>query len=103
MSTALSGVQMDTSSPLAKLRRHARAVKGIITDSQPGRHDLEDIYVDAAVVLTTPDASLVDPSGRNAPTLIKAAAFFQNNTCIPAEKSKTPQNVAKPPSEPLPL
>ena len=39
-------------SPLAKLRGHAKAVKGIITTSQPGRRDLEDIYVDAAVVLT---------------------------------------------------
>src|SRR4051812_25941409 len=28
------------SSPLAKLRGHAKAVKGIITGSQPGRRDL---------------------------------------------------------------
>jgi hypothetical protein len=69
------------SSPLAKLRGHAKAVKGIITSSQPGRRDLEDIYVDAAVVLTAPDATLVDQGGRDAPnvtTLKKAAAFFQN-------------------------
>lgn len=79
------------SSPLAKLRGHAKAVKGIITGSQPGRRDLEDIYVDAAVVLTSPDASLVDQGGRDAPnvaTLKKAAAFFQNGTRIPAGKSK---------------
>lgn len=78
-------------SPLAKLRGHARAVKGIITRSQPGRRDLEDIYVDAAVVLTAPDATLVDQGGRDAPnvtTLKKAAAFFQNSTRIPAGKSK---------------
>src|SRR4051812_39271663 len=69
------------SSPLAKLRGHAKAVKGIITSSQPGRLDLGDIYVDAAVVLTAPDATLADPGGRDAPnvtTLKKAAAFFQN-------------------------
>lgn len=79
------------SSPLAKLRGHAKAVKGIITSSQPGRRDLEDIYVDAAVVLTAPDATLVDQGGRDAPnvtTLKKAAVFFQNGTRIPAGKSK---------------
>lgn len=79
------------SSPLAKLRGHAKAVKGVITSSQPGRRDLEDIYVDAAVVLTAPDATLVDQGGRDAPnvtTLKKAAAFFQNSTRIPAGKSK---------------
>lgn len=79
------------SSPLAKLRGHAKAVKGLITSSQPGRRDLEDIYVDAAVVLTAPDATLVDQGGRDAPnvtTLKKAAAFFQNATRIPAGKSK---------------
>ncbi|WP_295639271.1 protein kinase [uncultured Methylibium sp.] len=79
------------SSPLAKLRGHAKAVKGVITNSQPGRRDLEDIYVDAAVVLTASDATLVDQGGRDAPnvtTLKKAAAFFQNSTRIPAGKSK---------------
>jgi len=79
------------SSPLAKMRGHAKAVKGVITSSQPGRRDLEDIYVDAAVVLTAPDATLVDQGGRDAPnvtTLKKAAAFFQNSTRIPAGKSK---------------
>ena len=79
------------SSPLAKLRGHAKAVKGIITGSQPGRRDLEDIYVDAAVVLTAPDAALADPGGRDLPnvtTLKKAAAFFTNAARIPAGKSK---------------
>ncbi len=79
------------SSPLAKLRGHAKVVKGIITGSQPGRRDLQDIYVDAVVVLTAPDAALVDQGGRDAPNvtaLKKAAAFFQNGTRIPAGKSK---------------
>jgi serine/threonine protein kinase len=79
------------SSPLAKLRGHAKAVKGIITSSQPGRRDLENIYVDAAVVLTAPDATLVDRGGRDVPnvtTLKRAAAFFQNGTRIPAGRSK---------------
>jgi serine/threonine protein kinase len=103
------------SSPLAKLRGHARAIKGVITRSQPGRRDLEDIYVDAAIMLTAPDATLVDQGGRDAPnvtTLKKAAAFFQNSTRIPAGKSKNIgayqniilkalQGVAKPRSGPL--
>ncbi|KYF75617.1 hypothetical protein BE17_48155 [Sorangium cellulosum] len=79
------------SSPLAKLRGHAKAVKGIITSSQPGRRDLEDIYVDAAVVLTALDVTLADPGGRDLPnvtTLKKAAAFFTNAARIPAGKSK---------------
>lgn len=66
-------------SPLAKLRGHAKSIKGVITASQPGRRDLEDIYVDAVIVLTAPDASLVDQGGRDAPnvtTLKKSAAFF---------------------------
>lgn len=102
-------------SPLAKLRGHAKAVKGIITGSQPGRRDLEDIYVDAAVLLTAPDATLVDQAERDAPsvtTLKRAAAFFQNSTRIPAGKSKNIsahrniimaalQGVAKPRSGPL--
>ncbi|XXT21723.1 protein kinase [Sorangium sp. So ce429] len=79
------------SSPLAKLRGHARAIKGVITGSQPGRRDLEDIYVDAAVMLTATDATLVDQGGRdasNVTTLKKAAAFFQSSTRIPPGKSK---------------
>src|SRR5687767_671404 len=56
-------------SPLAKLRGHARAIKGVITRSQPGRRDLEDIYVDAAVLLTAPDAAIVDQGGRDAPSV----------------------------------
>ncbi|MEW6733542.1 MAG: protein kinase [Acidobacteriota bacterium] len=78
-------------SPLPKLRSHAKTVKGIIVDSQPARTDLEGIYVDAAVILTSPDASLVDASGRDSDkvtSLKKAAAFFQNSSRIPAGRSK---------------
>jgi serine/threonine protein kinase len=103
------------SSPLAKLRGHAKAVKGIITGSQPGRRDLDDIYVDAAVVLTAPTPRWSIQGGRDAPnvtTLKKAAAFFQNAARIPAGKSKNIgahhniimkalQGVAKPRSGPL--
>lgn len=79
------------SSPLLKLRGHARTVKGILTGSQPGNRDLDQVYVDAAVVLTAPDAHLVD-QGRvdvdHVTTLAKAAAFFQNASRIPGKFEK---------------
>ena len=102
-------------SPLLKLRGHARSLKGIITASQPGRRDLEAIYVDCAIVLAEPDAVLQDPGGRDAPnvtTLAKSVAFFQNAARIPGKFSKNIssmhnmvlkglQGVAKPRSGPL--
>lgn len=54
-------------SPLAKLRSHARTLKGLLTTSNPGRRELDDVFVAATVILTAPDANLVDPDGRDAP------------------------------------
>ncbi|GAA3509198.1 serine/threonine protein kinase [Streptosporangium album] len=48
-------------SPVAKLRGHARALKGRLERARPA---LGRIYVDALVVLTADDARLVDPSDR---------------------------------------
>lgn len=78
-------------SPLLKLRGHARTVKGILTESQPGRRDLEGVYVDAVVLLTSPDAHLVDQGGRDFESvtiLKKSTAFFQNAGRIPARFEK---------------
>ncbi|MGI5493292.1 methylation-associated defense system protein kinase MAD6 [Microtetraspora malaysiensis] len=50
-------------SPVAKLRGTARALKGVLLDIHRG---LDRVYVDSVVVLTAPDAVLVDPSGRDA-------------------------------------
>jgi serine/threonine protein kinase len=78
-------------SPLLKLRSHARTLKGLITESQPGRRDLESIFVDAAVLLTSQDAVIKDPSDRDAPnvtTLKAAAAYFKNSSRIPTKFSK---------------
>ncbi len=102
-------------SPLPKLRSHARALKGIITESQPNRQDLRGIYVDASIVLTAPDAYLSDRDGRDegsVTTLKHSAAFFQNAARIPGQYSKSIsvlqamvikaiQGVAKPRSGPL--
>src|SRR5205085_2296155 len=35
-------------SPLPKLRNHAKALKTLVVDSNPGRRDLKDVYFDAA-------------------------------------------------------
>lgn len=104
-------------SPLVKLRGHARTVKGILTESQPGRRDLDGVFVEAAVLLTATDAHLVDQGSRdidNVTTLKKAASFFQNASRIPARFEKNISRlhgmvrsalvgVAKPRSGPLVL
>ncbi|MCP9857937.1 MULTISPECIES: methylation-associated defense system protein kinase MAD6 [unclassified Cyanobium] len=74
-------------SPLLKLRGHARSLKGLLTASQPGQRNLDGVFVDAVVLLSAPDAHLSDQGGRdaeNVTTLRKAAAFFQNTHRIPA-------------------
>lgn len=48
-------------SPVAKLRGHARALKGQLERARP---PLGRVYVDALVVLTADDALLIDPSDR---------------------------------------
>ncbi|NUR85665.1 MAG: protein kinase [Nonomuraea sp.] len=50
-------------SPVAKIRGTAKALKGLLV-SRDTR--LERVYVDSLVVLTSPDAELVDPAGRDA-------------------------------------
>lgn len=49
-------------SPVAKLRGTARALKGLLVDKHRA---LERVYVDSLVVLTSPDAQLIDPGGRD--------------------------------------
>ena len=78
-------------SPLLKLRVHARNLKGAITQSQPNRHDLEGIFVEGVVLLTASDAVLQDPAGRDSPqvaTLRKSEAFFRNTSRVPGRFSK---------------
>jgi len=78
-------------SPLMKLRGHCKSLKGIITGSQPGRSDLEGIFIDAAVLLAAPDAVIQDPGGRDGPsvtTLKRSVDFFQNAGRVSARFSK---------------
>ncbi|WP_338585924.1 protein kinase [Pseudomonas sp. MAG733B] len=79
-------------SPLGKLRGHARTVKGLVTQAHPGRHELDDIYVDAAVLLTAPDAHLNDREQIDADRVVKlkdAERYFKDATRIPARFSKS--------------
>jgi serine/threonine protein kinase len=78
-------------SPLLKLRGHARTVKGLITQSHPGRNELDDIYVDAAILLTAPDAHLTDRDQIDADRVVKlkdAERYFKDSTRIPSRFSK---------------
>ncbi|MFC5813957.1 methylation-associated defense system protein kinase MAD6 [Nonomuraea harbinensis] len=50
-------------SPVTKLRGTAKALKGLLVSRAT---QLERVYVDSLVVLTSPDARLVDPAGRDA-------------------------------------
>ena len=78
-------------SPLLKLRGHARSIKGAIMESQPSRRDLEGIFVGGVVLLSAPDAVLKDPGDRDGPnvtTLKKSASFFKNTSRVPGRFSK---------------
>lgn len=79
-------------SPLAKLRGHARTLKGLITQAHPGRRELDDIYVDAAVLLTAPDAYLNDRDARDADQVVRlkdAERYFKDATRIPPRFSRS--------------
>lgn len=78
-------------SPLAKLRGHARTIKGLITQAHPGRAELDGVYVDAIVLLTAPDAHLNDPADQDGKAVVKlkdATRFFQDATRIPPRFAK---------------
>ncbi|NBC13385.1 MAG: protein kinase [Gammaproteobacteria bacterium] len=85
------------SSPLLKLRGHARSLKGAICDSDPGRRELGGLYVDAVVLLTAPDAELLDPAGQDArdvARLDRCVALFQDRERIPRQFSTNVQPIA---------
>jgi hypothetical protein len=74
-------------SPLALLRKHAKSLKTFICDQQPANKTLRGIYVDAAVLMTAPDAHIQDAGGQDGPSvayLKKCVAFFQDRSRIPA-------------------
>ncbi|NWD23209.1 protein kinase [Pseudomonas yamanorum] len=79
-------------SPLGKLRGHARTVKGLLTQAHPERNELNVIYVDAAILLTAPDAHLTDREQLDSDRVVKlkdAERYFKDATRIPARFSKS--------------
>ena len=77
-------------SPLAILRSHAKALKSLICDQNPTDRALRSVHVDAAVLMTSPDAHVQDPGGLDAPSvayLEKCTAFFKSTKRIPADRS----------------
>ena len=77
-------------SPLAILRRHAKVLKALICDQHPTNRALGGLYVDAAVLMTAPDAFVQDSGGQDGPAvayLPKCAAFFQATARIPPGRS----------------
>ena len=73
-------------SPLAILRKHAKALKTFVCDQHPADTSLRGIYVDAAVLMTAPNAHVQDAGGQDGPSvayLKKCVAFFQNKSRVP--------------------
>ena len=78
-------------SPLAKLRNHARTLKGLLVSSSPGRLELQDVFVAPLVLLTAPDAVLRDPDDRDTRdviTLDRCIAYLTDPTRVPNRFSK---------------
>jgi serine/threonine protein kinase len=72
-------------SPLPKLRQNAKVLKSLIVGT-PEHQERKRIYVDTAVLLTSPDAVLNDPSNRDKPnvySLVGCERFFQNSSRLP--------------------
>ena len=77
-------------SPLLNLNGHARALQGLLSDSDPSRPELQRLHVEAVVLLTAPDAHFVDKTGQEGDavvTLKKCAGFFNNAARVPARFS----------------
>jgi serine/threonine protein kinase len=75
-------------SPLAKLRDHARVIKSMICDAHPARLELRRVYVQPVVLMTAPNAQVVDHTPdrrdeREVMYLNRSVAFFQGRAHIP--------------------
>ena len=74
-------------SPLAKVRHHSKVIKDLLVKFGSSRgYDMSAIYTDAAVILTAPDAQLVDTGGRDVARTVRladAAAYFQDKSALP--------------------
>src|SRR5262249_25279030 len=74
-------------SPLAILRKHAKALKTFICDQRPAETALRGAYVDAGVLMTAPEVHVQDAVGQDGPSvayLRKCAAFFHDKSRVPS-------------------
>lgn len=76
-------------SPLAKLRDHARTFKSMFCDAHPARLELRRAYVRAVVLMTAPNAQVVDHTPdrrdeRDVAYLSRSVAFFQSRVGVPS-------------------
>lgn len=81
-------------SPLAKLRQHAKVLKSIIVDTYPTEKDLRNIHVHAAILMTAPDANVVDHSGVDGQDVVylkKSLVYFQDKSHVPNHRSENIQ------------
>ncbi|MHA0035514.1 methylation-associated defense system protein kinase MAD6 [Deinococcus sp. PESE-13] len=74
-------------SPLAKVRHHSKVIKDLLVKFGSSRgYDMSAVFTDAAVILTAPDAQLVDTSGRDLARTVRladAAAYLQDKSTLP--------------------
>ena len=74
-------------SPLAKVRHHSKVIKDLVVRFGDKRgYDMGAMFTDAAVILTAPDAQLVDTSERDSLRTVRladAAAYFQDRSGLP--------------------
>ena len=64
-------------SPLLKLRGHARSLKGLLTATQPGQRNLDGVFVDAVVLLTARC-----PSFRSRRARLRECDHLEKGCCI---------------------
>jgi serine/threonine protein kinase len=78
-------------SPLSKLRGHARSLKGFLLQRHPGRREIEDIYVDAVVILSGQSVQLSDRTNADKPStqvLAKCHELFLSTARLPPGRAK---------------
>lgn len=84
-------------SPLAKLRQHAKIVKALIQYAFPSRSDLRNIHVHAAILMTEPNAHVIDYSGRDGDDITylnnKCVTYFKDKSHIPSSRSDNIQSL----------
>lgn len=79
-------------SPIAKLRQHAKSLKTFLIQRHPGRREMEDIYVDAVMILTGQGVQLTDRSNLEKPAtqvLVKSQELFTSTARLPPGKARS--------------